>query len=416
MFRGNIMVKGEIKRVKTSVEKFEDFFSSDMCKDQIFNALEDYPDQKSLKIDYVGLDMIHPDLADLLINKPEEVLKAAQKAIHNIDPLRKNAELEILIDNLPTSRSLNHIKSDDIGHLISFKARIVKADKIRPRINVAVFECRSCMRLHEVLQNGLAEIVNEPFVCQECGGRKFRLLENESKFIDYQDLILEGTSKDETRQFRAIVEGSLVEYDEFKEDEIVDVVSVPKFMKKNNRNDMFLKINNIKVDIEAKLKYQLPDEDENKVLDFIKSLEPEPGDYHQSGVKKYEIYLLMGSEYGLSEKKTDEILKNLISKDHIYRPKAGQFRVVLTAEVKEELKKINNNGRTPKSDRDKFRIVVQLIKQLEDEYGGKAPKQLLIDELGERFDMDEEKVGEVLRFLRRNGTIFEPKQGYFKVI
>jgi replicative DNA helicase Mcm len=73
-------------------------------------------------------------------------------------------------------------------------------------------------------------------------------------------------------------------------------------------------------------------------------------------------------------------------------------------------------GRTPKSDRDKYRLISETIKRLEDEYNGKAPKQILIDELKNRYNMDEEKVEEVIRVLKRNGTIYEPKQGYYKVV
>jgi replicative DNA helicase Mcm len=73
-------------------------------------------------------------------------------------------------------------------------------------------------------------------------------------------------------------------------------------------------------------------------------------------------------------------------------------------------------GRTPKSDRDKFRIVSQTIKRLEDEFNGKAPKQMLMNELENEFNMDEDKANEVIRYLKRNGTIYEPKQGYYKVV
>jgi replicative DNA helicase Mcm len=73
-------------------------------------------------------------------------------------------------------------------------------------------------------------------------------------------------------------------------------------------------------------------------------------------------------------------------------------------------------GRTPKSDRDKYRLISETIKRLEDEYNGKAPKQILMDELENRYNMDEEKVEEVIRVLKRNGTIYEPKQGYYKVV
>ena len=71
-------------KTKTSVAKFEDFFSSDKYKTRVSEALETYPEHKTLVVDYSDLEMFYADLADLLIEKPEEVIKAAQKAISNI--------------------------------------------------------------------------------------------------------------------------------------------------------------------------------------------------------------------------------------------------------------------------------------------------------------------------------------------
>lgn len=82
------------EKPKPSVAKFEEFFST-KYKDTIFGALEKYPDERSVVVDYSELEMFDPDLADLLIEKPEEVIKASQKAIKNIDPLGKNADLNI---------------------------------------------------------------------------------------------------------------------------------------------------------------------------------------------------------------------------------------------------------------------------------------------------------------------------------
>lgn len=71
---------------QTSISKFEEFFSTSY-KDDVFEILEKYPDERSLNVDYTELEMFDPDLADLLIDKPEEVIQAAQIAIKNIDPL-----------------------------------------------------------------------------------------------------------------------------------------------------------------------------------------------------------------------------------------------------------------------------------------------------------------------------------------
>ena len=50
-------------------------------------------------------------------------------------------------------------------------------------------------------------------------------------------------------------------------------------------------------------------------------------------------------------------------------------------------------GRTPKSERDKFRLIIELIREFEDEYGGKAPTNILISEMMDRYNVSEEKVG-----------------------
>lgn len=138
-------------KTKNPVAKFEEFFST-KYKDTVFEALEKYPDQKSAIVDYVELEMFDPDLADLLIEKPEEVIKAASKAIGNIDPLRKNAELHIRFENVSNNIPLRFLRSKYIGKLVAVDGIVRKTDEIRPRILKAIFECRSCMRLHEVQQ------------------------------------------------------------------------------------------------------------------------------------------------------------------------------------------------------------------------------------------------------------------------
>ncbi|MCQ2977830.1 MAG: minichromosome maintenance protein MCM [archaeon] len=169
---------------KTSLAKFEEFFST-TYKDDVFEILEKYPDERSLIVDYHDLEMFDPDLADLLIEKPEEVIAASQKAIKNIDPLMKDAELNIRFKNLSNIVPLNILLSKYIGKFVAADGIVRKTDEIRPRIETGVFECRGCMRLHEVEQTS-SNVILEPSLCNECGGRSFRLLQEESKYIDTQ--------------------------------------------------------------------------------------------------------------------------------------------------------------------------------------------------------------------------------------
>lgn len=58
----------------------KNFFST-KYKDDVFKVLEKYPDNRSLIVDYIDLEMFDPDLADLLIEKPDDVLLASAKAV-----------------------------------------------------------------------------------------------------------------------------------------------------------------------------------------------------------------------------------------------------------------------------------------------------------------------------------------------
>ncbi|HEX3013962.1 MAG TPA: minichromosome maintenance protein MCM [Methanobacterium sp.] len=202
------------EKSKTSVAKFEEFFSTSECKEIVSEALAKYPDEKSVIINYLQLEMFDPDLADLLIEKPEEVIQAAQKAIKNIDTARKNADLQVRFENLSNIIPLRELKSKYIGKFIAVDGIIRKANEIRPRIVNAMFECRSCMRLHEVPQK--SNMISEPALCQECGGRSFRLLQEESEFIDTQTTKLQEplenlSGGEQPRQINVVLEDDLVD-------------------------------------------------------------------------------------------------------------------------------------------------------------------------------------------------------------
>jgi replicative DNA helicase Mcm len=200
-------------KTKNPVAKFEEFFST-KYKDTVFEALEKYPDQRSVLVDYIDLEMFDPDLADLLIEKPEEVIKAASKAIQNIDPLRKNAELHIRFENVRNNIPLRYLRSKYIGKFVAVDGIVRKTDEIRPRIMKAIFECRSCMRLHEVQQK--SNILTEPALCQECGGRSFRILQEESEFLDTQTTKVQKplenlSGGEQPRQINVVLEDDLVD-------------------------------------------------------------------------------------------------------------------------------------------------------------------------------------------------------------
>ena len=58
----------------------------------------------------------------------------------------------------------------------------------------------------------------------------------------------------------------------------------------------------------------------------------------------------------------------------------------------------------------KIRLVPQVIKELQEEYGGNAPKDILLNELSDKYNMDEDKAEELITKLKRQGSIYEPKR------
>ena len=200
---------------KASLAKFEEFFST-IYKDDVFEILEKYPDERSLTVNYEDLEKFDPDLADLLITKPDEVIAASQKAIKNIDPLMKDdMELNVRFENLTNNIPLSDLLSKYIGNFVSADGIVRKTDEIRPRIETGRFECRGCMRITDVEQTSGTHIM-EPSLCSECGGRSFRLLQEESKYIDTQSARMQEPLENlsggtEPKQMLMVLEDDLVD-------------------------------------------------------------------------------------------------------------------------------------------------------------------------------------------------------------
>ena len=252
-------------KTKTSLAKFEEFFST-IYKDDVF--------ERSLTVNYEDLEMFDPDLADLLIEKPDEVIAASQKAIKNIDPLMKDAELNIRFENLNNNIPLSDLLSKYIGNFVSADGIVRKTDEIRPRIETGVFECRGCMRLHEVEQTSGNHIM-EPSLCSECGGRSFRLLQEESKYIDTQSARMQEPLENlsggtEPKQMLMVLEDDLV--DELNPGDKVRITGTLKTFREERSGKFknYIYVNHIEPLEQEFEELELSEEDEAKILELSK--------------------------------------------------------------------------------------------------------------------------------------------------
>jgi len=258
-------------KIQTSTAKFEEFFATSY-KDDVFKILEKYPDERSLIVNYQSLEIFDPELADLLIEKPEEVIQAAQIAIKNIDPLVKDADINIRFQNLTNIIPLKDLLSKYIGTFVSADGIVRKTDEIRPRIETGVFECRGCMRLHEVEQTSSNTII-EPSLCSECGGRSFRLLQEESKYIDTQTARMQEPLENlsggtEPKQMLMILEDDLV--DELNPGDKVRITGTLRTFREERSGKFknYIYVNHIEPLEQEFEELQLSEEDEEKIIEL----------------------------------------------------------------------------------------------------------------------------------------------------
>ena len=253
--------------------KFEEFFTT-RYKDQVYDILEKYPDERSLTINYEDLEMFDPQQADMLLEKPEEILKAAQEAMKNIDPLAKNADINIRISNLRNNIPLKNLLSAYIGNFVSADGIVRKTDEIRPRIETARYECRSCMRMHEVEQTNDRQLI-QPSLCTECGGRSFKLIEGESKYIDTQTARMQEPLENlsggtEPKQMLLILEDDLV--DSLNPGDKVRVTGTLKTFREERSGKFknYIYVNHIEPLEQEFEELSLSPEDEEKIIELSK--------------------------------------------------------------------------------------------------------------------------------------------------
>jgi len=150
--------------------------------------------QKFLKIDFNVLSKFNPELAELLLENPDEIIKAAELAIDGFDIEGDVKNFKIRFFNLPKSQKIpiREIRSNHIGKLLEIEGLVRQKSDVRPQVTSARFECPSCGNIITVLQ--LDTKFKEPSRCS-CGRRgKFRLISKE--LVDAQKIVLEEAPED----------------------------------------------------------------------------------------------------------------------------------------------------------------------------------------------------------------------------
>lgn len=225
------------------IELFLNYIKSEY-KDQL-KLLEKETHQCKLNIDYTlindfSIENTGKEFFDLNFQR---ILNNSEKIINENRTDKNHISLKLV--DIPPFTLLSELDATNNGDFISSKAMIKNITSIQPTLKTAVYECRGCMRLFYVEVADRKQITM-PSLCQECGGRSFRLLSESSIYRNYRYVKLEEPLElrtgGNTREIKGYMQDYLASpYHNLKAGDVVDVSGQFRLEKKdkNSKHDDF---------------------------------------------------------------------------------------------------------------------------------------------------------------------------------
>lgn len=184
--------------VRSSEHLWEEFLKV-YCTDKLLALAKEYPLSKSLIIEFPEVERYNLELAGELLENPDKVLMDAEQALKNIDVgadvTLKDAHIRFI--KVPSKLQIRLLRSENISKLIAIDGLIRKATEVRPKLVTAAFECQRCGSITVIPQS--ANKYTEPLECssEQCGRNgPFKLMVNESTFVDAQKIRLQESPED----------------------------------------------------------------------------------------------------------------------------------------------------------------------------------------------------------------------------
>lgn len=180
----------EIKTVWTEI------LSSDKYTMIIEEIADNFPQKKSVNVDYSDINAYNIDFAMFLLEFPDRCIKEAKNVVMNLVPniSRPGESINVRIFNLPRDATveIRNLRADHLTKLIAVEGLARKVTTVKPRMTAALFTCVRCGSEMWVDQPGM--ILREPMMCNNpegsCNksGVRFLLNDKESMYIDTQKI------------------------------------------------------------------------------------------------------------------------------------------------------------------------------------------------------------------------------------
>ncbi len=271
-------------------EKFKDFIRNYRDETGRFKYMErlrrmiNY-NQVSLLIEFSDLYRYDTGLAEELVENPIEVLKEASEAIRELVALedpeyaeRKGRFIPRILGLFETM-SIRDLRSEHVGKLVQIDGIITRMHPIRSRLVKARFRHEKCkMEFDWPLDEDevIGDRIEKPTICPACGegGGKFILLQDKSKYIDWQKIVVQERPEDVPGgQMPRGIEVHLVEdlVDIARPGDRVTIVGIPRLEQTRSLSPLFelyIEANSVRVSEKVLEEVSISREDEEAIKEL----------------------------------------------------------------------------------------------------------------------------------------------------
>ncbi|USG99965.1 helix-turn-helix domain-containing protein [Thermococcus argininiproducens] len=182
-----------IERFVKFLKEYADDEGNQIYLNKIRDILTVIP-RRSIGISWEHLNAFDPELAEELLESPEEVILAAEDAIQVIlqeEFFRKEPfKIHARFFELPKTYLVKELGSEHINKLIQVEGIITRITEVKPFVSRAVYICKDCGQEMIRLQKPFATLI-KPNKCEACGSRNLELDVDKSTFLNFQSFRLQ---------------------------------------------------------------------------------------------------------------------------------------------------------------------------------------------------------------------------------
>ena len=141
---------------------------------ELLRIAKEYPNRKSLSVDYLDLEKYDSEIADFLLSSPDDALKVLDAAIQDIDlPIEGEYKINARFLNLPKEQqvAIRDIRAVHIENMIGLEGIVKGATDVRPEAILIEYECPQCHKPISIPQFGRK--IRAPSKCDDpaCSAR-----------------------------------------------------------------------------------------------------------------------------------------------------------------------------------------------------------------------------------------------------